>query len=160
MENLEKVRAFVCDLEAFMMLRDQHFQSMRSIIAESSLISKNLAEGPFAEAAKEVIEQNNLSLRQADLYFRACSVALDSLTGGMELRTLILKIKVALNFYTDCVARHEQELLRVKVGEAAEDDMSAMRVELASKELMALIPDDYSAAKDYVPSLIYKEQDA
>jgi hypothetical protein len=96
--NIERVYAFVIDVETLLQLRDSHFRTIRAIQMESEVITRSSLP-QFEKEKAQALESNRIGMMQADESFRTCNNMLTQITGKGEIdeqRALLMSIKAVL----------------------------------------------------------------
>jgi di/tripeptidase len=169
MDNLERLRTFVVDLDALLKQRDQYHRDLRAIHMETEVISRSALPG--MEQQKEMaLQQGKAASLQADEAVRVTHRLLWELTGSddvTEARKLLVSLKAAFNRVSEAQANVADTtmLLATTKDEDDPDYLANLRTVAATaiKELAAVsaylestVPSSYSPEgnKITIPELV------
>lgn len=165
MNKLERVYAYLLDVETLVNMRDEHFRNIRAIEMESQVITK--ATLPQFETQKaQVLENNRVAAMQADESFRACNGMVQRLTELKDIETIrrrLVTLRAALKRYSEAQHDHEDAVVLIAIATEGDDEeyrakLDSMKVSMETtlsdleNFIEGLIPAGYSPNKN-VPSI-------
>jgi hypothetical protein len=160
MSDMERVYAFLVDLEELLKMRDAHFRAIRSIQMESDVITRSMLP-QFEEQKEQALESNRITSMQHDESFRVCSGMLERLThldNIDDIRVRLTTLKAALSRFSEATHNTaDSDILNSIVRDTDSDDyqlrLAALKesnekdLEDLRAHIVNLVPASYSPHK-------------
>lgn len=157
MTEIERVQAYVVDVDTVLRIRDDYYRQVRGLQLEAEVIGRAALDG-FEKQQQQALEETQMALNQADECFRVSQRMLFTLTGREtidEARVHLTLVKTSLNKIAEARARQasatadkdaytalKQEALEAVA--SRELEMADEEVAMFEKNAVALVPVSYT----------------
>lgn len=149
---MERIYAFLVDVDSLLSQRDNHFRTIRAIEAESAVMARS-ALPQFEKEKEQALEANRVAAMQADESMRVAYRFLQQITGldqMDDIRRRVTTIRAALKRYNEAQYNVEDSQLLTAMVKETDDPEYVEQLKRLSESHRS----DETHIKQYIEGLV------